>query len=126
MFTKSVKEAPTKGTGIDVTGLDPGDYFWSVTAADGKKQTSEVSTIFKFTLVAQGKTQDMVLEITSTQVVGQSAEIVGRTEPDAALRLRGQSVPNIAPDGNFRHFTGNLAIGQHTISIMGGTGRGQR
>src|SRR5206468_4026764 len=47
MFTKTVKEAPTKGTGIDVTGLDPGDYFWSVTATDGKKQTSEVSTRFR-------------------------------------------------------------------------------
>ena len=124
MFTKTVKEAPTKGTGIDVTGLDPGDYFWSVTATDGKKQTSEVSTIFKFTLVAQGKTQDMVLEITSTQVVGQSAEIVGRTEPGAALIINGQSVPNIAPDGNFRHFTDKLAPGQHTISIIGANRRG--
>ena len=124
MFTKTVKEAPTKGTGIDVTGLDPGDYFWSVTATDGRKQTSEVSTIFKFTLVAQGKTQDMVLEITSTQVVGQSAEIVGRTEPGAALIINGQSVPNIAPDGNFRHFTDKLAPGQHTISIIGANRRG--
>src|SRR6267143_1050547 len=31
MFTKTVKEA-TKitGTGVDISGLDPGDYFWSV------------------------------------------------------------------------------------------------
>jgi hypothetical protein len=124
MFTKTVKEPTTKGTGLDITGLDPGDYFWSVTATDGKKQTSEVSTIFKFTLVAQGKSQDMVLEITSTQVVGQSAEIVGRTEPGAALIVNGQSVPNIAPDGNFRHFTDKLAPGQHTISIIGSNRRG--
>lgn len=124
MFTKTVKEAPTKGTGVDITGLDPGDYFWNVTATDGKKQTSEVSEIFKFTLVAQGKSQDMVLEITSTQVVGHSAEIVGRTEPGAALIVNGQSVPNIAPDGNFRHFTEQLAPGQHTISIIGSNRRG--
>src|SRR5206468_8503441 len=38
MFTKTVKEPTTKGTTVDVTGLDPGDYFWSVTATDGKKQ----------------------------------------------------------------------------------------
>src|SRR5437879_12430425 len=66
----------------------------------------------------------MVLEITSTQVVGQSAEIVGRTEPGAALIINGQSVPNIAPDGNFRHFTDKLAPGQHTISIIGANRRG--
>ncbi len=124
MFTKTVKEAKVGATAVEITGLDPGDYFWNVTATDGKKQTSEVSEIFKFTLVAQGKTQEMVLEITSTQVVGHSAEIVGRTEPGAALIVNGQSVPNIAPDGNFRHFTEQLAPGQHTISIIGSNRRG--
>lgn len=124
MFTKTAKEAQTKGTSVDIMGLDPGDYFWNVTATDGKRQTSEVSEIFKFTLVAQGKSQEMVLEITSYQVVGHSAEIVGHTEPGAALIVNGQSVPNIAPDGNFRHFTEQLAPGQHTISIIGSNRRG--
>jgi hypothetical protein len=124
MFTKTVTDKKVNGTAVEITGLDPGDYVWNVTATDGKKQTSEVSEIFKFTLVAQGKSQDMVLEITSTQVVGHSAEIVGRTEPGAALIVNGQSVPNIAPDGNFRHFTEQLAPGQHTISIIGSNRRG--
>jgi hypothetical protein len=124
MFTKTVKDAKVNGTAVEITGLDPGDYFWNVTATDGKKQTSEVSEIFKFTLVAQGKSQEMALEITSTQVVGHSAEIVGHTEPGAALIVNGQSVPNIAPDGNFRHFTEPLAPGQHTISIIGSNRRG--
>jgi hypothetical protein len=124
MFTKTVKEAKASTTAVEITGLDPGDYFWNVTATDAKKQTSEVSEIFKFTLVAQGKSQEMVLEITSTQVVGHSAEIVGKTEPGAALIVNGQSVPNIAPDGNFRHFTEQLAPGQHTISIIGSNRRG--
>ncbi len=124
MFTKTVKEAKTGGTSADVNGLDPGDYFWNVTAIDGKKQTSEVSEIFKFTFVAQGKSQSMVLEIDGTQLHGQVAEIVGRTEPGAALIVNGQSVPNIAPDGTFRHFTEKLDPGQHTISIIGSNRRG--
>jgi hypothetical protein len=124
MFTKTVKEAKVAGTGVEITGLDPGEYFWNVSATDGKKQTSELSEKFKFTLVAQGKSQEMVLEITSYQVVGHSAEIVGHTEPGAALIVNGQSVPNIAPDGNFRHFTEQLAPGQHTISIIGSNRRG--
>jgi hypothetical protein len=124
MFTKMVKDATTKGTGVDIIGLDPGDYFWNVTATDGKKQTSEVGEIFKFTLVAQGKSQDMVLEISGTQLHGRVAEIFGRTEPGAALIINGQSVPNIAPDGTFRHFTEALEPGQHTISIIGSNRRG--
>ena len=124
MFTKTVKDATVHGTAVEITGFDPGEYFWNVKATDGKKQTSEVSAIFKFTLVAQGKSQEMLLEIISTQVVGHSAEIVGKTEPGAALIVNGQSVPNIAPDGNFRHFTEQLAPGQHTISIIGSNRRG--
>ena len=124
MFTKTVKDATVKGTAVEITGLDPGDYFWNVVATDGKKQTSEVSEIFKFTIVTQGKSQEMVLEIGPTQLHGRVAEIVGRTEPGAALIVNGQSVPNVAPDGTFRHFTEPLDPGQHTISIIGSNRRG--
>jgi hypothetical protein len=124
MFTKAIKEAKVSGTSTDVVGLDPGDYFWNVTATDDKKQTSEFSEIFKFTLVAQGKSQEMVLEIGGTQLHGRVAEIVGRTEPGAALIINGQPVPNVAVDGSFRHFTEPLDPGQHTISIIGSNRRG--
>jgi FecR protein len=124
MFTKTVKEAKVSGTSADVSGLDMGDYFWNVTATNAKKETSEVGEFFKFTLVAQGKSQSMVLEIDGTQLHGHVAEIVGRTEPGAALIVNGQSVPNIAPDGTFRHFTEQLDPGQHTISIIGSNRRG--
>ncbi|HEX4542827.1 MAG TPA: hypothetical protein VH114_06640, partial [Candidatus Acidoferrum sp.] len=43
MFTKTVVDKPVRGTGVDLTGLEAGDYFWNVTATDSKKQTSEVS-----------------------------------------------------------------------------------
>jgi mannose-6-phosphate isomerase-like protein (cupin superfamily) len=124
MFTKIVQDATVRGTAVDITGLDPGDYFWNVTATDGKKQTSEVSTSFKFTLVTQGKTQGMLLEIDGTQLHGRVAEVMGRTEPGAALIVNGQSVPNVAADGTFRHFTEPLDPGQHTISIIGSNRRG--
>jgi hypothetical protein len=124
MFTKTVKEAKVTGTSTDITGLDSGDYFWNVSATDAKKQGSEASETFKFTLVAQGKTQEMVLEIDSTQLHGKVAEIIGRTEPGAALIVNGQPVPNIAPDGSFRHFTEPLLPGEHTIVVIGQNRRG--
>jgi FecR protein len=123
-FRAIVKQAKVTNTSADITGLDPGEYFWNVTAQDAKKQTSEVSDNFQFTLVAQGKSQDMILEIDGTQLHGRVAEIVGRTEPGAALIVNGQSVPNIAPDGTFRHFTEPLEPGQHTIAIIGSNRRG--
>ena len=125
MFTKMVKEADhVSGTSAEITGLDPGDYFWNVTASDAKKETSETSETFKFTIVAQGKTQEMMLQIDGTQMHGRMAEIFGRTEPGAALIVNGQPVPNILPDGTFRHFTEPLDPGQHTIVVIGQNRRG--
>jgi len=125
MFTKIVKEVTVlKGTSADLAGLDAGDYFWNVIATSGKRQSSDVSENYKFTLVAQGKTQDMLLEIQNTQLVGRAVEITGRTEPGAALIINGQHVPNIAPDGTFRHFTEPLLPGEHTIVVIGQNRRG--
>lgn len=124
MFTKTVKEAKVSGTSTEITGLDAGDYFWNVIATDAKKQTSEVSETFKFTLVAQGKSQEMLLQIDGTQLHGRVAEIYGHTEPGAALIVNGQPVASIAPDGSFRHFTDALEPGQHTIVIIGSNRRG--
>ena len=125
MFTRTVfdKKGIT-GTSLDISGLDAGDYFWNVMATDAKKQTSEVSEIFRFSLVARGKSQGMMLEITDTRIVGRVAEIIGKTEPGAALIINGQAVPNIAPDGTFRHFTEALEPGQHTITVIGQNRRG--
>jgi hypothetical protein len=125
MFTKTAKEPKTVSTtSADISGLDAGDYFWTVTATNAKKETSEVSETFRFTLVAQGKTQEMALEITGTQIHGRVVEIIGRTEPGAALIVNGQPVPIIAADGGFRHFTEPLEPGQHTIVIIGENRRG--
>jgi FecR protein len=125
MFTKIVKEAKvTSATSVEISGLDAGDYFWNVTATSAKKLSSDVSEPYKFTLVAQGKTQDMLLEIQNTQLVGHAVEITGRTEPGAALIINGQAVPNIAKDGTFHHFTEPLLPGEHTIVVIGQNRRG--
>jgi hypothetical protein len=124
MFTKLIREVKASGPAADVSGLDAGDYFWDVIAIDAKKQSSEPSSPFKFALFAQGKAQDMALEISGWQLHGRLAEISGRTEPGAALIINGQPVANIAPDGSFRYFTEALEPGEHTIVIIGQNRRG--
>jgi hypothetical protein len=124
MFTKLVKQAKVSGTNTEISGLDSGDYFWNVIAVDTDKKSSEVSETFKFTIVAQGRTQEMMLEIGGTQLHGRVAEVYGKTEPGAALIINGQSVPNIASDGGFRYFTEPLDPGEHTIVIVGQNRRG--
>lgn len=124
MFTRMVAEKTTSAETADLTGLEPGDYFWSVTATDAKKRDSAPSDPFKFTLVAQGKGEDMVLEVDSPQIHGSIVEVTGQTDPGAALIIDGETVVDIQPDGHFRYFTQSLTRGSHEIVIIGQNRRG--
>src|SRR5690349_3354059 len=109
MFTRIAAEKSVTGTSADLSGLDPGDYFWSVTAIDGHKKESAPSDAFKFTLISQGKSEEMLLEVDDTELHGNVVELVGRTEPSAALIINGEAVADIRPDGHFRYFTQPLS-----------------
>jgi hypothetical protein len=124
MFSKLTAERHSTAARAEVTSLEAGDYFWNVTATDAHRRSSEPSETYKFTLVAQGKGQEMLLEVEGTQLHGNVVEVIGRTEPGAALIINGEPVANIQPDGRFRHFTEPLARGSHTIVITGQNRRG--
>ncbi|MFZ0820784.1 MAG: FecR domain-containing protein [Candidatus Acidiferrales bacterium] len=117
-------ERRVSGTSADMTGLDAGDYFWNVTAIGANKQESEPSDTYKFTLVAQGKGQEMLLTLEQPVLHGNVVEIIGRTEPSAALIINGQHVADISPDGRFRFFTEQMTKGSHTIVVTGQNRRG--
>src|SRR5712672_683009 len=124
MFSRIVEDQKLPGTSADITGLDPGDYFWDVMATDAQKHVSAASDTFKFTLATQGKGQEMMLEIGPTELHGNVVEISGRTEPGAALIINGESVADIHPDGAFKYFTQSLGRGSHSIAITGQNRRG--
>jgi hypothetical protein len=123
-FSHIVMEKKTGATSVDVSGLDPGDYFWRVRAIDDKNNVSDESESYKFTLVAQGKEQEMLLEVDDTELQGSVVEVIGRTEPGAALIINGAAVADIKADGHFRYFTDPMTRGSHTIVITGQNRRG--
>lgn len=124
MFNHVVTEKKVSTNSVDITGLAPGDYFWRVRAIDEKNATSDESNSFKFTLVAQGKEQEMLLEVDATELHGNNVEVIGRTEPGAALIINGEQVADIKSDGRFRYFTQPMTRGSHTIVITGQNRRG--
>jgi hypothetical protein len=124
MFNHIVMEKKTADTSIDVPGFDPGDYFWRVRAIDEKNNVSDSSDTYKFILVTQGKEQEMLLEVDDTELQGSVVEVIGRTEPGAALIINGEQVADIAGDGRFRYFTQPMTRGSHTIVITGQNRRG--
>ena len=124
LFTNVVADKRVSESNTTITGLDVGDYFWAVTALDAQNRSSEPSDTYKFSLAPQGRGQEMLLEIEGTQLHGNVVEIIGRTEPGAAILVNGQPVVNIGNDGRFRHFTERLERGNHRIEIVGQNRRG--
>jgi hypothetical protein len=124
MFSRILEDRKVMGTSIEIAGMDAGDYFWEVLATDAQKRVSAASDTFRFTLATQGKGQEMMLEIGSTQLHGNVVEISGRTESGAALIINGESVADIHPDGTFKYFTQPFERGSQTIVITGQNRRG--
>ena len=124
MFTRIAAAKVVAGTSADLSGFDPGDYYWSVTAIDAHKQESAPADAFKFTLISQSKTEEMLLEVDGTELHGSVVELMGRTEPNAALIINGEAVADIQRDGHFRYFTQPLPRGSHEIVVTGQNRRG--
>ncbi len=124
MFSRIVEDRKLTATTAEITGFDPGDYFWDVLATDAEKRVSAPSDTFKFTLATQGKGQEMLLEVGSTELHGNVVEITGRTEPGAALIINGEQVADVQPDGSFKYFTAPLSRGPQTIVLTGQNRRG--
>jgi hypothetical protein len=123
-FNHVVMDKKIASESVEITGLDPGDYFWRVRAIDADGKTSDVSDPFKFILVVHGKEQEMLLEVDSTELNGNVVEVIGRTEPGAALIINGEQVASIQADGHFRHFLPAMIKGSHEIIITGQNRRG--
>jgi hypothetical protein len=124
MFNHVITNKRIASEAVDLTGLEAGDYFWRVRAIDADGKTSEFSDSFKLTLVVQGKEQEMLLEVDDTELNGNVVEVIGKTEPGAALIINGEQVASIQPDGSFRHFLPPMAKGSHEIVITGQNRRG--
>jgi len=124
MFTRILADKKTPDTAVEVTGLNPGEYFWTVKAIDAKGASSEPASAYKFTVIQQDKEQSMFLQVDPVEFQGKMVEISGRTEPGSALLIDGQAVPDIAADGRFRFFTAPMTTGDHIITITGQNRRG--
>jgi hypothetical protein len=124
MFNHVMMNKKVSTETVEITGLEPGDYFWRVRAIDADNKMSEFSDSFKITLVVQGKEQEMLLEVDDTELNGNVVEVIGKTEPGAALIINGEQVASIQSDGRFRHFLPPMTKGSHEIVITGQNRRG--
>ncbi|HXW56171.1 MAG TPA: hypothetical protein VEJ67_10510 [Candidatus Cybelea sp.] len=123
-FAHLVVDKRSVTTSADISGFDAGDYFWRARAIDENSNISEPSDAFKFTLVAEGKEQEMRLDVDEPRLQGNVVEVIGHTEPGATLIINGERVADIEADGLFRYFTPPMQKGSHVLAITGQDRRG--
>jgi hypothetical protein len=123
-FTKVLADRKTADTSADVSGLDAGQYYWTVKAIDAKNTLSEAAGAYQFTLAQQGNGQEMPLKVDDIEILGKAVEVIGHTEPGATLIINGEAVADIGPDGKFRYFTQPMKSGDHVLVITGQDRRG--
>lgn len=119
MFSNLVVEKKIAATSAQVTGLDEGNYYWTVSAVDANGVESQPSPPNRFNLVQQVESGNRAfLEITRIVQHGRVVEVAGRTEPGSTVIINNEQVFSIAADGTFRHFTAPLPkSGSNQITI---------
>jgi len=117
-----IKEVKVTAPARKLRDSTPRDYS-DVSASDAEKETSEFQRNIQIQVVRPGQDPGMMLEIEAPES-RPLAELVGKTEPGAARSSTPAPVPNISPDGTFRHFTEPLEPGQHNIVVIGQNRRG--
>ncbi|MBI4463044.1 MAG: hypothetical protein HY653_09080 [Acidobacteria bacterium] len=127
LLTRQVLERKNiAATSFEAHGMNPGEYWWNVTAIDAQKQESAESETNKFSLHEQPAEEELLLVIDNVIQHGRVIEIVGRTEPGATVLIQGEQVALVGPDGRFKHFTRPLSgAGAHVITITAQNQRGE-
>ncbi|MFB3126259.1 MAG: hypothetical protein ACE1Z8_02135 [Candidatus Acidiferrales bacterium] len=126
LLTSTVLDRTVQSSSFRARGLQPGDYYWTVTAFDEKGQESQQSPQYRFSLFEQPASEELLLVIDNVVQHGRHIEIIGRTEAGAIVTINAEPVANVRPDGSFRHFIGPLAsAGAHSITIVAQNRRGE-
>jgi len=111
---KKIKEKTT----LEVSGLEEGNYWWTVAAIDGKGVESEPSQANRLNLVKEVTGNEAYLDVAPFIQHGRVVEVLGKTEPGSSVIVNNEQVFSISPDGTFRHFTSPLPkSGSNQITI---------
>lgn len=112
LLSAALEPAEVAGTGHDLSGLDPGKYFWRVAGVTREGLEGEFSRVFIFAVVPKpAEVQRLTLEA-ETVDLDSVLEVKGRTEPGAQLTVDGHPA-KVRPDGRFSEHlrkTGQAAV----------------
>jgi hypothetical protein len=100
---------------VELQGLEPGRYYWRVSALGDDLMEGPPSELSGFLLV-KADAPPPPLEIEMLDVRMNILQIKGRTAPGAIVTVNGQPV-DVGPDGRFSEFLTLDQVGKQTIVV---------
>jgi hypothetical protein len=104
LLSAALNEPSIEGTNHDLTGLDPGRYFWRVAGVSEDGWEGDFSRISLFSVVKRPEATarpsaapKLIVQVSDLESV---LEVNGRTDPGAAVTVDGHEV-TVLPDGGF-------------------------
>jgi hypothetical protein len=124
-FSSTVFDRKVPVTGVKVSGLAEGAYYWTVQSVDAGGRESVESEKNRFTVIAKTSSGvDLPLELSPFVQHGHVIEVKGRTEANARVMVNGAEVPYISTDGWFQFFTPPLPNGENIITVTAQNAKG--
>jgi hypothetical protein len=104
LLSAALNEPSVEGTSHDLTGLDPGRYFWRVAGVSEDGWEGDFSRMSLFSVVKRPEATarpsaapKLIVQVSDLESV---LEVNGRTDPGAAVTVDGHEV-TVLPDGGF-------------------------
>jgi hypothetical protein len=101
---------------VELEGLDPGKYYWQVSAIGGSDMEGAFSDKSGFLLVKASVPDGPTLVVETLDVRNNILQIKGRTEPGARVTVNGLPV-DVGDDGRFAEFLTLERPGKQSIVI---------
>ncbi|HWZ43172.1 MAG TPA: FecR domain-containing protein [Candidatus Saccharimonadales bacterium] len=125
-FSSVVLDEKVQSTQVKLKGFAEGSYYWVLRSIGNSGRESVESERNRFQIVFRSGADQpgVTLEVDSLVQLGRVIEVHGRTDPGAHVFVNGQSVPLVAADGTFSHFTGKLEPGENVITVTAQSAKG--
>jgi hypothetical protein len=125
-FASPINDLRSSSTLFELRGLEPGFYFWRVSALTAKGLESDFSPSARFAIARSSVRQlarEPRLSIDMLEIRGRILFIKGRTEPNALVSVN-QAAIDVQSDGGFsEHVTLDLLQRDVVIRVMTTDGR---
>jgi FecR-like protein/glucodextranase-like protein len=120
-FNRPIVDRLVAGSSVELTGLDPGKFYWRVAAVTKDNTEGPFSDFARFTVTRPqnaptGNGPPPPLAIQVLDVRTNILQIKGKTEPGATLTVNGQRV-DVQVDGSFNEFINLDKAGQQQVIV---------